>query len=246
MIKILNDAEFQLVKDLIYNQSGMDFNQKNKLRLEYKLKERMQELGFNTFNEYYSFLNKRSTAAEIEIKELLDLLTVNETSFFRNRTHFKAFNESVLPEAIKNNSNSFMMNPPLSIWSAGCSTGQEPYSLLITILEHKAYKESGMSLQLYATDISHTSLEIARDGVYPARRLHNMPPDIRKKYFKEEKENIELLSQYRRKVKFMYLNLKKGPFPRNLDIIFCRNVMIYFDDNMRKSVIEKFHRSHMS
>ncbi len=243
MIKILNDAEFQLVKDLIYNLSGLDFNHKNKLRLEYKLKERMQQLGYATFNEYYSFLNKRSTSSDIEIKELLDLLTVNETSFFRNKSHFKALNEHVLPEVIESNSGSFMVNPPLSIWSAGCSTGQEPYSILISALEHKSFINSGMSLQIYATDISQTSIEIAKDGIYPAKRLHNMPLNILKKYFIEKNGKIEILQEYRKKVKYMYLNLKKGPFPRNLDIIFCRNVMIYFDDNMRKSVIEKLHRS---
>ncbi len=243
MSSLLKDAEFQLFKDMVYNKSGMDFNQKNKLRMEFKLKDRMRDLGFEDFNSYYAFLNKRDTAASIEIKVLLDLLTVNETSFFRNSGHFKAYREHVLPELFEKSPSLFTKKVPINIWSAGCSTGQEPYSLAMQFLETAGLKAGGIQMQIYATDISETAISIAKEGVYARKRLGNVSDTILNKYFIVKDSNIEVKPEVKRLVTFMYANLKTSTYLRGLDVIFCRNVMIYFDDDMRDFAIRGFHKS---
>ncbi|MCK9476205.1 MAG: methyltransferase domain-containing protein [Candidatus Muirbacterium halophilum] len=243
MGQILNDAEFQMFKDFVYRSSGMDFNQKNKLRMEFKLKDRLAELGYKDFNSYYAFLNKRSVSADIEVKVLLDLLTVNETSFFRNSGHFKAYTDTVLPELFEKKPSIFTKKVAINIWSAGCSTGQEPYSLAVAYLEKAGLKASNMQMQIYATDISETALSIAKEGNYAKKRLQNMPPNVLKKYFIEHEDRIEVKPEVKKMITFMYANMKTSTYLRGLDVIFCRNVMIYFDDAMREHAIKEFHKA---
>ncbi|MGM0607435.1 MAG: CheR family methyltransferase [Candidatus Muiribacteriota bacterium] len=240
---IINDAEFQLFKDLIYKSSGMEFNQKNKLRFSMRLKERMGELGFKNFNNYYSYLNKRSTESEIEVKILLDLLTVNETSFFRNKNHFKALKETILPELFKKKPSMFTKKVNINIWSAGCSMGQEPYSIAMTFLEAVGLKSRQINFQVYATDISDTALATAKEGVYDKKRLQNIPGLSLKKYFIDKGNKIEVKPEVKKLVTFMNTNLKTTTYLSGLDVIFCRNVMIYFDEKMREFAVKGFHKA---
>ena len=232
----LSEGEFRLFADLIQKECGFSFGIEKRAFLESRLKRRMDDLGVKSPSEYYCLIKDAATRAR-ELPALLDVLMVCETSFFRNPPQFDLFRDFVLPEVVarKEKSGSRMMR----IWSAGCATGQEPYSVVMSLLETIPFAES-WSLRVFASDLSFTALERAQSGIYRPDQLKGVTSVYLRKYFKEENGCYIVRDEVKKRVVFDYHNLKHDNGLRGMDIVFCRNVLIYFNMEEQKKLIERF------
>ncbi len=175
-----------------------------------------------------------------EYEQMIDVVSTNETYFFRNERHFEALTKYCLPEIARTKK-----NKTLRIWSAACSTGEEPYTIAICALENKELFK-GWKIEIIATDIALSVLEFAAVGDYYGRRIEKVPKELLAKYFTKQKSENDVYrvnNELKNMVNFYYLNFFKSSFPRNIDIIFCRNVMIYFDKEHQRKLISKFYES---
>ncbi len=235
----MSEEEFKLLSELIYKHCGLTFNGSQKILFQKRVKARVEKLRLGSFKEYYQYL-KFDIKKDQELKELVDILTVNETFFFREPAQFDALFQYIIPEIEKTGSKS------IKIWSAACSNGAEPYTLAILFNENKFY-EKGWRVDIIGTDISPTALSEAREAKYTEAAFRNTPPSIKAKYFKKTPDNLyELDRSIARKVTFKYLNLLNDTQMRmmkNFNVIFCRNVLIYFDNDAKKRVVENFYQS---
>jgi chemotaxis protein methyltransferase CheR len=241
-IKRLTEDEFAKFAKLIYDESGIFMKDTKITLLSNRLRKRLSALSLNEFSDYYDYLQKLTGEVKRkEYEELLDVVSTNETYFFRNERHFEALMDVCLPELSK-----VKKDKKLRIWSAACSTGEEPYTIAICVLECMKYFP-GWEIEIIATDIAPSVLEFARDGFYSGRRIEKVAPEHLKKYFTiEDKEKgvYKVNDELKKLVSFNYLNFfGKTPFPKNLDIIFCRNVMIYFDKIHQKNLVADFYQS---
>lgn len=233
----LTEDEFSKFAKLIYNESGI-FLKENKITLlSNRLRKRLKELNLENYQAYINYLEKPQN--RIEIHDLLDVVSTNETYFFRNEKQFESF-RLALEEVAKNSSST-----SIRIWSAGCSTGEEPYTIAILVNELKQ-KLLGKKVEIIATDIAKSVLDFAKRGFYSGRRIEKVSPEFLKKYFKQtqDQEKLEVADSLRSLVSFSSLNLFKDPYPKNLDIIFNRNVMIYFDKEHQRKLVEGFASVH--
>jgi chemotaxis protein methyltransferase CheR len=237
---MLTKENFILLRDFIYEKTGIFFSENKMYLMESRLTNRLSELGFSTYEDYYYFLKYGTEKAKTEMLNLFDAVTTNETSFFRNPPQLDAFKIIVQ----KNYLDGKGLTLPLRIWSAACSTGEEAYTLVIILLELIEKMKKNISFTISATDISPKVLESAKKGVFGSYSVRNMDEAIRKKYFVEEGNNFALKSTVKKYVKFDFLNLMDANAYRmykQMDIIFCRNVLIYFDDKMKKKVIDNLY-----
>lgn len=235
-----NEGIFHIFRDFIEETFGIFFEDIQKKTLKKYLIIRMNALRIGSFEEYYDYLMERDES-DWEYKQLAELITVNETYFFRVPEHFDFLEKDILPEISKTKN-----EKTLNIWSAGCSTGEEPYSLAITILENMSLFKD-WNIKITGTDISLDSLEKAKKGYYHERPIKYMRPGLVKKYFDKINHKYKIKHAVKSFVDFKYLNLIKEPFEieqyRNMDIIFFRNVMIYFKIDSIKRIISNFYRS---
>lgn len=240
-IKRLTEEEFSKFAKLIYDESGIYMKDSKITLLSNRLRKRLAALSLSEFSDYYHYLEKLSgDSKKKEYEELLDVVSTNETYFFRNERHFEALMEYCLPELAK-----IKKNRKLRIWSAACSTGEEPYTIAICVMECMRFFQ-GWDIEIIATDIAPSVLEFAREGYYSGRRIEKVPPELLKKYFKlEDKEKgvYKINDELKKMVNFYYLNFFKNPFPKDMDIIFCRNVMIYFDKSHQRDLVAEFYKS---
>lgn len=229
-------------QDEIYRHSGLHFDQRNRKILDRGLMRRMQAVRARSHRDYLDYL-RRHAQSRGELKKLLALLTVGETYFFRYLPQFEAMKTSVLPELIRRNRQQRSMR----LWSAGCSTGEEPYSLAILLREHFPHLK-GWDIDIIGTDINPRSLKTAREGRYKARSLRVMDPAMIDRYFTAEGDGYRICDAIRNRVRFTHLNLQTDPYPEpakgtaDVDVIFCRNVMIYFRTPTIMAILEGFHR----
>jgi chemotaxis protein methyltransferase CheR len=232
----LSDNEFGLFRDLIYDECGVRIGSEKRTFLESRLRRRMMALGVTTALEYYNLV-RYSKAKMHEMPALLDIMMICETSFFRNQPQFDLLNDVVLPEIIahKQRANSRLIR----IWSAGCSTGQEPYSAAMSLIERLPEPET-WTIRVFASDLSFTALERAQSGVYSADQIRGLCEPYMSKYFHRENGNYVVNDDIKRRVVFDYHNLKHDNGLRSLDVIFCRNVMIYFDVEEQRRLINRF------
>ena len=251
---ILNNEEFRLFRNLIYEESGIYLKESRKDFLENRLAKRMNATGASSPYWYYRLLTEKRRAEEL--LPLLDLLTVNETSFFRNRPQMELFKNVALPDIKRKNSAEPHKN--LRIWSAGCSTGEEPYTIAMVVDETIPGRENWY-IKIYASDLSMGVLETANRGEYAKDKVLATTDEYYiNKYFEKappEGNNplnppfLRGLHHYRVKdiirkmIVFDFHNLKNDNGLRDLDVIFCRNVMIYFDADEQKRLINKFYGS---
>lgn len=247
----LSDEVFKKLKDLIYDISGIFFNQQKKYLLETRLSRRLSILNLSTFEDYYNFL-KYSPQKNAEAVELLNSITTNETSFFRDLPQLNVFMD-VLKQIASEISPK--QEKKIRIWSAGCSTGEEPYTLAIMIKEAQAankqtavfksavrdYLLSGIKFEIVGSDISENVLTSAKKGVYNSYTLRNVSAEMLTKYFdKTDDDNFALKYEIKNMTSFFNVNLVNTKEVKNLnffDIVFCRNVIIYFDEGSKKKVI---------
>jgi chemotaxis protein methyltransferase CheR len=234
MSDFLTDTDFDRYKKLIYDASGITFSESNRSILESRLKERLRAAQMSTVGEYY----QKILGDNEELKVLLDSVTTNLTRFFRNTAHIQTFEFYTIPKLVQ--IHNMIGGKTINIWSAGCSTGEEPYTLAMVLEETLP---PGYDYQITASDISLKSLMIGKEGFYSKNRINGIPENYLAKYFTEMNDGYKVNDSIRNKIKFDYHNLKNDSGLRNLDVIFCRNVLIYFDQAAQKVVIDRFWES---
>jgi chemotaxis protein methyltransferase CheR len=235
---MLTDEEFRLFRNLIYEESGMYFKESRKDFLESRLMKRMQATKTATPYWYYRLVTESRKA---ELLAFLDHLTINETSFFRNPPQIELFENVILPGVAARKKEE--KRKQLRIWSAGCSTGEEPYSIAMALRERIPDLET-WNIAIFASDLSLTALDAAHRGLYGAAKVREtVPPALLGKYFEPEGDAYRVAERVRRMVVFDFHNLKHENGLSGLDIIFCRNVMIYFDDLEQKRLVNKLYQS---
>lgn len=231
MSDFLSDADFELYRKLIYDESGITFSSTNRSILESRLKERLREKKLEGLRLYYDLLCRDKE----ELKTLLDSVTTNLTRFFRNQAHFDAIEKYVVPELIK--IKSATGDRKLHIWSAGCSTGEEPYSVAMLLAE---ILPAGWSFEVVASDISLKCLMVGKEALYPDQRIQGIPDAYLAKYFERKPGGYQLKDSIKKAVRFDYHNLKNDSGLKSQDIVLCRNVLIYFDEAAQKAAVERF------
>ena len=237
----MSDDEFLLVRDTIYAHCGIYFSQDSKYILEKRLSHRLTELGLPTYNDYYHFL-KYNRHKDQELMDIMDILTTNETYFFRESFQLKAFSEEIIPELIKRKA--ARGSRTLRIWSAGCSTGEEPYT--IAMLLSTIPELSGWKLEIIGTDISQKVLQQARRAVYGKSSFRVTEEGDLQRFFHRHDDGYKVNDAIRELVTISHLNLfdaSRLTMLGTFDIVFCRNVIIYFDQAAKKRVIESFYSS---
>jgi chemotaxis protein methyltransferase CheR len=225
-----SDTDFEQYRTLIYQESGITFTPTNRSILESRLKERLRENGMDSVKTYFAAISKDKE----ELKAFLDSITTNLTRFFRNQAHFDALEHFVVPELLKIKSGS---PATLKIWSAGCSTGEEPYTIAMLMNE---ILPPPWKFEIIASDISLKCLMTAKEGFYADSRITGVPDNYLKKYFDKVEGGYKIHTDIMSKIRFDYHNLKNDSGLRNLDIVFCRNVIIYFDEAAQTAVINRF------
>lgn len=235
----MSDAEFRMLAELLRSHCGLHFGSESRYLLERRLGRRLVELGLRSFTSYHYTLRSDATG-EGELAWAIDNLTTNETYFLRERQQLEALVQEILPslQARKGGRE----GGPVSIWCAGCSSGEEPYS--IVMLAAEAGLEPGRDLRVYASDISRQMLHKARRGLYREASFRATEPWLRQKYFVEKDGHFRIADEVKRHVNFAHLNLldeKRIALLGVLDVVLCRNVIIYFDLETKRRVVKIFH-----
>jgi len=225
----LNDANFDLYREFIYAESGITFTPTNRSILESRLKERLRDKAGVDVSSYLSTIKSDKE----ELKGFLDSITTNLTRFFRNEAHFQALEKHVIPEIM----NMKKIPSTIRIWSAGCSTGEEPYTIAMLLSE---ILPPTWNYDILASDISLKSLMTAKEGFYSESRIVGIPDNYLAKHFTKVDGGYKVSADLQAKIKFDYHNLKNDSGQRSFDVVFCRNVIIYFDDAAQNAVINRF------
>jgi chemotaxis protein methyltransferase CheR len=239
--QIVSEAEFRQISDLVYRHCRINLHDGKKELVRARLAKRMRGGGFTNVGQYIEHVLADASGAEFT--GLIDSLSTNLTSFFREVAHFNYLKAHFLP-ALAARKRKQGANRILA-WSAGCSSGEEPYSLAMMLSDELPAGE-GWDVRILATDISTRVLDIARAGSYPAARVQSVPPPQRQQYLTAARRNSTMLYSVvpavRRLVRFRHLNLMDAwPFSGPFDFIFCRNVMIYFDKPTQEKLVNRYH-----
>jgi chemotaxis protein methyltransferase CheR len=233
----LPDDVFRLLREQIYRRSGIWFSDTSKYLLQKRLSPRARELNFDTFQKYFYFL-QYDPRADSEFDHIFDLVTTNETYFFREPAQLQAFIEEVVPDVLSRKT-----VKKVRIWSAGCSSGEEPYSIAMLLQESGWYEHA--AFEIFASDINQQVLMKARKGQYRENAFRATEPKLRDRYFTREADNSwRVIDEIRNRISFGRLNLydeARVSLLGHLDVVFCRNVIIYFDDASKKVVVNNFY-----
>lgn len=239
----LSDTEFRRLSEFISNYTGIKMPREKKIMLEGRLRKRLRKLSMNSFSQYIEYLFS-DQGMETELLNMIDVVTTNKTDFFREPGHFDFMIQNALPQLIATMGSG--IGEKLMIWSAGSSTGEEAYSIAMTIEEFgEKYPGFKLSYRILATDICTEVLETGHRGIYSEDKAENIPLVLRKKFLLRSKDprrrEIRILPKLREHVKFRRLNFldEDFGFREHMDIIFCRNVIIYFDKPTQKKILKK-------
>ncbi|MBI5826579.1 MAG: protein-glutamate O-methyltransferase CheR [Deltaproteobacteria bacterium] len=238
----LSNETFTLISGLIYSRCGIFFALSKKYLLEARLQKRLEVLSLKTFGDYYYYLTY-DAEREKEMARLLNTIVTNETSFFRDLMQLDAFRRGVMQRLMNDKEKSGSRN--LRLWSAACSTGEEPYTLAMMLLED-GVPSRGYGAEILASDISDNVLRSAQAGVYDKYSLRNTPEAYIAKYFQNSAETYAVNKKVRELVRYRKINLYNAPETatvKSVDVIFCRNVLIYFDDASKKKVLAHLYDS---
>ena len=233
----LSDETFTSLRDFIYSKTGIYFPEKKKYLVEGRLARRLQLLNIINFEDYLSLL-KYGQQREREFESLCNIVTINETSFFRNEAQMNAFQQKLAVEIIE--AKKVFGTRILRIWSAACSSGEEPYSLAILYLEHLKPRYPDLQVEIIGTDINTAVVDMARAAEYSRYAIRSLPEVYVKKYFDNNNGCFQLRAQVKELVRFEYKNLIDHLAMRQMthfDIIFCSNVLIYFDLKAKIQVV---------
>jgi chemotaxis protein methyltransferase CheR len=250
----LSDAELKLLQTLVYQECGMHFDERRTHFLRDRVQRRLKACNVDSFYNYYRLLTSRE--GKQELTALLENLTVNETSFFRIKPQLELFQKTTLEDLLRRKQE--RRDWSLRIWSAGCSTGQEPYSLAILVCDALAYYylrnplpfemptpkpliPPPWKVEILASDINYSALLTAQQALYTENQMDGVDYTCRLRYFEKQGDKYGVKPALKNLVQFDFHNLKAEFLPQRNDVIFCRNVMIYFDEAEQKRLIEKFH-----
>lgn len=240
-IQISDELFLQLGK-MITNRYGIKMAPDKKIMFQARLQRRLRELGIYSFEEYAAkLLSENGESHEFDV--LADYISTNKTDFFREKEHFSFISDHVLPEFSKRTSTTGF--PQLKIWSAGCSSGQEAYSIAITLEEFKRLKGLRFDYSIFASDISVRMLKAVREAIYPMSQMSEIPVEIKHRYFLKSKgmkePKVRVIKEIRDHVKLAYLNLMDDSYAFNskFDVVFLRNTLIYFDSETQRKVLIK-------
>lgn len=237
----LTDQEYAQLRDLVHRLSGIVLTPAKRVMVEVRLRRRLRANHLNSFNEYCHLLFQ-SAAGEREWQPLINAITVNKTDFFREPAHFDYLARRALPDLLRQGIGT---ERPLLVWSAACSTGEEPYTLSALLHSSNTGRNREIRYSIFATDICTDALQSATLAVYPEAAILPLPPQWRTKYFLRSKDKqraaVRVAPEIRKRVEFAHLNLVSGPLDRiaAMDVIFCRNVIIYFDRTTQESVVRR-------
>ena len=251
----LTEPELKLLQTLVYQECGMFFDERRSHFLKDRLQRRLKVCQLDSFYSYYRLLTSREGRAELAL--LLENLTVNETSFFRNKPQLDLLQKRVLEDLLRKKQERRDWN--LRVWSAGCSSGQEPYSVAILICDALAYYylrnplpfemptpkpliPPPWKVEILASDINYSVLRAAQEGLYPENQMESVDYAYRLRYFDKVGDRYAVKRGLKDLVHFDFHNLKTEFLPQRNDVIFCRNVMIYFDEAEQKRLVEKLYR----
>jgi len=236
----LSDGDFHRLGRLVYDYCGIKLPPHKKSMLEARLRRRLRSLGIKSFEEYCDYLFSHD-GMQAELISLIDVVTTNKTDFFREPAHFDFLTLRALPQLLS--TNGVGIERPLQVWSAGCSSGEEPYTLAMVLSEF-ARNETNYRFSILATDISTKVLEHARLGIYAAEKVAPVPEALKKRYLLKsrdtDKPKVRVAPELRALVSFQRLNFMEERFEAPAaDIIFCRNVIIYFDRPTQQRLLER-------
>jgi chemotaxis protein methyltransferase CheR len=251
----LSDPELKLLQALVYQQCGMHFDSRRAHFLQDRLQRRLKECQMDSFYSYYRLLI--SEEGKTELARLLENLTVNETSFFRNKAQLDLFHKHVLDQLLRRKQEAH--EHTLRIWSAGCSTGQEPYTIAMLVADALSYhvlrNPNGYDtpfpkplipppwkVEILASDINYSVLRAGQEGLYSEHQMASVDYTYRLRHFDKVGERYAVKKALKEFVHFDFHNLKTEYLPQHNDVIFCRNVMMYFDEAEQKRLVEKFYR----
>jgi chemotaxis protein methyltransferase CheR len=240
----LSEKEFRNLGAFIHSQYGIKMPPSKKTMLEARLQKRIRALCMDSFAEYCEYVFSPEGIKE-ELVQMVDLVTTNKTDFFREPAHFSFLTEKALPELI--NAHEAGVKRPLVLWSAGCSTGEEPYTLAMVLSEFTE-RLGRFHFTILASDLSTKVLEKAQEGVYRDDRIGPIPQELRRKYLLRSKDRtrrlVRVVPDLRALVRFRRINFMEGDFGMRepMDIIFCRNVIIYFDRPTQEKLLNRLGR----
>ncbi len=233
----LEAVEYRLLRELFNEHAGITFGPEARPIVERRLRERVSALGLGSFGEYYQLL-RFDERGKAELDEAIDLVTINETYFFRELYQLRCYRDEILPMLRA----ASQPQARLNVWSAGCSTGEEVYSIAMLTRESGLFP--GRSIRVFGSDISGRCVAHARRGVYGPSAFRSTPPDMKRRYFVERPDGMHVIDELRSMCQFGRLNLldaSRASIVGRVDVIFCRNVLIYFDELSRRRVIEMFY-----
>lgn len=240
----MSDREFSRFAEFIYDQCGIKMPPVKKTMLEARLQKRLRTLGIGSFQDYADYLFSNDGAGP-ELVHLIDVVTTNKTDFFREPAHFDYLVNTALPGLATSRGTGFRKG--LSLWSAGCSSGEEPYTLAMVLSEF-AEQNQGFSYNILASDICTTVLDKAKTAIYLEERVEPVSLPFKRKYLLRGKDRqaglVRIVPELRNRIRFRRLNFMDDDFGfrEPFDIIFCRNVIIYFDKRTQERLINKFCR----
>ena len=238
-MKLMSDEEFRLLSELIHGYCGLSFDNHQKYLFEHRLAVRLETLGLSRYSDYYRYL-KYAPDGPQELEEMADRLSNNETYFFREQRQLDSFMQDVLPSIIDD----LASQRRLRVWSAGCSSGEEPYTLAMLLSDCAALE--GWDIEIFGNDISRKVLKKARSARYSLTSFRTTPIELQQRFFHQVDANTyELIPAVRSMVSFGHINLldeKSAAYILPADVIFCRNVLIYFDRPTRDRVLGLFYR----
>jgi chemotaxis protein methyltransferase CheR len=236
----LSDRHFRSIAELVETEVGIKLPAAKRLMLEGRLLKRVRALNYVDINEYVDHLFD-ADHFETELVHLIDCVTTNKTDFFREPTHFDFMRDIAVPEILRRRGRG---TRPLKIWSAACSTGMEAYTIAI-VLDDLVTAGASFQFSVLGTDISTAVLKLAETGIYTAEMISPVPAELARRYFLSSRDpgsdEVRVVPKLRRSTNFMRMNLMDPSYPvdRDVDIIFCRNVLIYFDKPTQQKVVEQ-------
>lgn len=239
---VLTDEQFVRICRLVYEHCGINLHEGKKELVRARLAKMLRKYHFKTYDQYIDFVLDDPT--QTAFYEMIDQISTNLTSFFREPKHFEYLRRQFLPALIQKKHKTGQLR--IRAWSAGCSSGEEPYSIAITLLEAVPIAQS-WDIRILASDISTRTLRIAQEGLYEPQRVANLSAELKSRYLKPKKDKsapllYEVSPALRSILTFKYLNLMDPwPFRGPFDFIFCRNVMIYFDKPTQEKLVRRFH-----